>query len=149
MIIASTAVFMISCTSQTDENPILNQIENLESGLDSTYLPFEMYFEGRDFDIMVYVEEDSLFNIYEPIFAKHGYSGNGYSWEGLIEQIIKKLNPELLNHIMFDSEAGAFFAIADSRESQIRFGKLLQPIFSDLSILEKYIQEADRSKIFD
>ena len=148
--VITLAAFIISCTNHTDENSSEKQIEIVEYGQDtSSYFPFELYYEGQDFDIMVYIEEDSLLDLYSPIFSKYDYSGNGYSWDGHIEQIIKKLDPELLNHIEFDSEAGAFFAIADSRESQIRFGELLHPIFSDLSILEKYIQEADRSKIFD
>ncbi|MBK8145064.1 MAG: hypothetical protein IPK62_08730 [Bacteroidetes bacterium] len=36
--------------------------------------------------------------------------------EGHIKQILETLKPELLQHIRFDPEAGAFFATADQKK---------------------------------
>jgi len=78
-----------------------------------------------------------------------GYEGNGYCWEGHITQLLEQLDPELLDHIEFDPEAGAFFAYADSKASMERFVNLLSPIFSDLTKLATYVEAADRDRVDD
>ena len=111
--------------------------------------PFYIGGEGELFYLGAAIENDTLYNVYNPIFKKHGYSGNGYSWEGHIEQILEKVDNDLLHHIEFDAEAGAFFAQADSKESQQRFVNILSPIFTDLPQLEAYLKKADRARIID
>ena len=111
--------------------------------------PFNVSSNGGQFLITVDTEGSELYPKYFQFFNKYGYSGNGYCWEGLIKQILEKLNPELLKHIDFDPEAGAFFASADSKENQTKFIELLSPIFADFNKLEKYVSKADRSRIDD
>ncbi len=111
--------------------------------------PFIIGDEGGQLFIVAPIESDTLFDMYVPLFEKYGYSGNGYSWEGNIQQILEKLDNELLAHIEFDAEAGAFFANADSKETQQRFVNTLSPIFSDLAKLEEYLKKADRKRVFD
>lgn len=111
--------------------------------------PFILGDEDGQLFIVAPIESDTLFDMYVPLFEKYGYSGNGYSWEGNIQQILEKLDKELLAHIEFGAEAGAFFANADSKESQQRFVNILSPIFADLSQLEAYLKKADRGRISD
>jgi hypothetical protein len=113
------------------------------------YFPFELADDNEAFSISVEIESPELFSKYQPLFERYGYSGNGYSWEGHIIQILENIDPELLETIEFDPEAGAFFASADTKENQIRFAELLSPIFSDMTELEGYIKNADRSRIDD
>ncbi len=101
------------------------------------------------FTIVAQIESAELFKKYNPIFERNGYSGNGYCWEGHITQILEKIDKELLSHIEFDPEAGAFFAYADSKATQQKFVDLIGPIFTDLKKLEEYIKAADRSRIDD
>lgn len=110
--------------------------------------PFKVY-KTDYFVITAHIESPELYNKYGEIFEKYGYSGNGYSWEGHIAQIIKKEAPDLTKHIMFDSEAGAFFAYASSENAQNQFLNLLCPIFKDTDNLESYISAANRRKIDD
>lgn len=86
---------------------------------------------------------------YMELFYSYEYEPNGYCWEGHITQILEKENPDLLTHLTFDSEAGAFYVEADSEESQQSFIDALCPIFQDLQKLEEYISSADRSRIDD
>lgn len=86
---------------------------------------------------------------YYNLFKKYGYNGNGYCWEGHIQQILEKKDRQLLKHIDFDSEAGMFAADADSKEAQQKFVEILSPIFSDLNVLSKWVKKADRSRIDD
>lgn len=114
----------------------------------STY-PFKITESNGEYDIAAEIESEELSAKYAQVFEKHGYSGNGYCWEGHIIQILEKTDKSLLNHIDFDPEAGAFFAYADSQKSQQRFIEILSPIFSDLKKLEAYILSADRDRIDD
>lgn len=113
---------------------------------ETTY-PFKIY--NTDYFVIEAETEGELYPKYAEFFEKLGYSGNGYCWEGHIIQILQKKNPELLSHLDFDPEAGAFFCYADSEESRAEFLKTLCPIFSDLEILEEYVKAADRSLIDD
>ncbi len=113
------------------------------------YSPFVLSNSNGHYSITVAIESEEFFTKYSPSFEKYDYSGNGYSWEGHIHQILEKINPDLLQHIEFDPEAGAFYAYADTEDNQIKFAELLSPIFSDLTKLEDYLKKADRSRIDD
>ena len=110
--------------------------------------PFQVM-DDEQFTILAALESDDLYEKYYPFFGKHGYEGNGYCWEGHIVQILEEKDSELLNHLNFDPEAGAFYAYADSKESQIRFINLVSPIFSDIEVLEGYVKSADHDRIDD
>jgi len=112
------------------------------------HYPFILY-NDSSYMIAAEIEDLAMFDKYNPIFEKYGYSGNGYSWEGHIIQILKKVKSDLIIRIMFDPEAGGFYAFADSERSQREIVKILSPIFSDIPKLEAYLKSADRSKIDD
>jgi hypothetical protein len=113
------------------------------------YYPFELQDFNGQHNIVANIEAEDLYPKYYDFFQKHGYEGNGYCWEGHITQIVEKLDKSLLTQIDFDPEAGAFFAIAKTRESQLKFVELLSPIFSDMKKLEEWVKKADRSRIDD
>ncbi len=111
--------------------------------------PFKINELSGHFVIVAETESSELYPKYAEFFEQFGYSGNGYCWEAHIIQILQKLDPALLSHIDFDPEAGAFYAYADTKENQLKFVQLLSPIFSDMDILKKYVEQADRSRIDD
>jgi hypothetical protein len=113
------------------------------------YYPFELQEIGGQYQLVANIESADLYPKYYDFFQKHGYEGNGYCWEGHITQILEKLDKKLLSHIEFDPEAGAFFANADSKETQLKFVETLSPIFSDMKKLEEWVKKADRSRIDD
>ncbi len=128
----------MSCESKKNDNYKKPSMTN--------FAPFEIYENGGSFRIKAEVE---MLPKYMELFASHDYEPNGYCWESHITQILEKENPDLLNHVEFDPEAGGFYAIADSKDSQLDFVNTLSPIFQDMSKLEKYISSADRSRIDD
>ena len=101
------------------------------------------------YQIVAEIESEELFSLYNPLFIKHGYSGNGYCWEGHITQILEKEQPDLQNHMEFDPEAGLFFADVDTADNLYAIASLLSAIFTDLPKLEEYIETADRHLIDD
>ncbi len=111
------------------------------------FYPFKISSEDGNYSILADLTNEDLYPKYHDFFDEQEYEGNGYCWEGHITQILEKLDPELLEHIEFDPEAGAFFAYADSEANQRRFVELLSPIFSDLSKLEAYVASADSDRI--
>ena len=93
--------------------------------------------------------EGDLFPIYNPIFTKFGLSGNGYSWEGVVIQVLEQEHPELLQKIQFDPEAGGFYAFAENKDVQLKFMDVLCPIFQDTKLLEQFLSSIDRTQIDD
>jgi len=110
--------------------------------------PFLIYKDGS-YLIAAEIENKELFDKYNPIFVKYDYSGNGYSWEGHIKQILQKQDPSLLKHLQFDPEAGGFYVFADSEKTQRQFAEFVSKIFKDIPTLEQYLKTADREKIDD
>lgn len=85
----------------------------------------------------------------DSILIKNEYYPNGYCYESHITQMLESLDSELLKHIEFDSEAGAFYARVDSEENQFKIVNLLSPIFSDTVKFEEWVKKANRSKIHE
>lgn len=128
--------FVIAATDSTKEKTM-------------SYFPFELEQSNGEWIITAFLGSQELYPKYSDFFHKHGYEGNGPTWEGHIRQILEQIDKPLLSHIDFNVEAGAFFANADSKETQIRFAELLSPIFSDLNKLEEWVKKADRDRIDD
>ena len=112
------------------------------------YDPFVIYKDGS-YMIAAEIESKEVFDKYNPIFEKYQYSGNGYSWEGHIKQMLQNENPTLLKHLQFDPEAGGFYVFADSEKTQRQFADIVSKIFKDIPKLEQYLKTADREKIDD
>jgi Immunity protein 51 len=159
MTIFTTALFLfgLSCSQQdnksepaaknsTDTSIVKTKKSNNHM---TKYFPFKISDDNGRFTLIVETESPELYPTYADFFEQYEYSGNGYCWEGHIIQILEKLNPELLHHIDFDPEAGAFFSYADTKKNQIKIVELLSPIFADLTKLAEYVKKADRSRIDD
>jgi len=116
---------------------------------DAKTFPFDISFSAGKYVIAVELGDPRLYPSYFNLFKKYGYEGNGPCWEGHIRQILEKKDPGLLAHLEFDPEGDAFFAYADSRETQQKFVDILSPIFSNLDVLGDWVKKADRSRIDD
>ena len=134
-------------------HPFLSQPDTTRPAMKSKpvnkFFPFEIVDIGGRYQIAAQIESPGLYPKYHDFFKSYEYEGNGYCWEGHVTQILEKLDKELLKHIEFNSEGGAFFATADSKASQVKFVELLSPIFSDFRKLGLWVKKADRSRISD
>ncbi|MEP7265289.1 MAG: Imm51 family immunity protein [Bacteroidota bacterium] len=152
LILATFFVFGQSCSQDNKTNKSLAHKDTSTVKPNSAmtnYFPFTISTSEGKFIIQAATESPELYPTYAEVFARNEYSGNGYSWEGHIIQILEKLNPALLQHIEFDPEAGSFFCYADTKENQLKFVEILSPIFADLKKLEEYIKKANRTRIDD
>lgn len=84
---------------------------------------------------------------YQSIWDEFGYSGNGYTWEGLIRQFLKK--DKLNIAVEFDSEAGTFWANLKTRSDQLKLAKYIHDLCADKKKFRQYIKQADRSLVDD
>jgi len=100
-------------------------------------------------EIFIDLQSNKLYPRYYNMFAKYEYEGNGYCWEGHIEQILDDLQPELLDQIEFDPEAGSLTIISDDQKILKTVSELLNPIFEDLETLKSWISKANRDRIED
>jgi hypothetical protein len=126
----------------SNSNKLLTKMNNKN-------FPFEVLEINGHYQITAAIESPALYPEYYNLFKKYNYEGNGYCWEGHITQILEQLDKELLKHIEFDPEAGSFVAHVDTKANQIKFMKILQPIFSELNKLEAWVKKANRSRIDD
>lgn len=111
--------------------------------------PFTVRQVDGKYMISAEIEEPPLYPKYFNLFKKYNYTGNGQTWSDLIQQILKKQAPDLLGRIQLDPEASMFAAYANTVADEQRFLNILVPVFSNLSMLEHYIKQADRSKFDD
>ena len=122
---------MVSCSETQKINPYpFVKLDNAEPGLLASL-------------------ENELFDTYYPIFEKNGLTGNGYSFEGLITEFLKKQNSKLLSKIRFDSEAGGCFMFFENDIDRENLLQEIAPIFADTVRLDSLMQTVDREMIDD
>jgi len=84
---------------------------------------------------------------FQSIWDEFEYSGNGYTWEGLIKQFIKK---DKLNIVVaFDSEAWTFWANLKTKSDQLTLAKYIHDLCTNKKKFREYVKKADRSLVDD
>ena len=84
---------------------------------------------------------------YAKEFGKHGLYGNGYCWEGVVEQLIEKKQKELLSKINFDAEADTCFISCDNENSMKKLATFINSELSTKEKLRQAILSIDKSKL--
>ena len=105
------------------------------------YFPLQISDENEIYSLMITSDEGMFF--FE-LLADYGLYGNGPCWEGIIQQILEKDMPELLDTIEFDSEADACLLHFESKRDSKRVAKHLHEICINNSILEQYLKSIDK-----
>jgi hypothetical protein len=75
------------------------------------------------------------------------YSGNGYTWEGLLKQFIRK--DKFTIDVEFDSEGGEFWASLKTRADQLKFAQYIHELCANKNKFREYVKNADRSSVDD
>ncbi len=94
--------------------------------------------------VCVYNEQDGLFELGERIHARYELAYmNGYNWDALIRFYVTSLDPELMEHVDTDPEAGMFAAYAEYSAENVermkRFQQHVLKMVSDETALMKLI----------
>lgn len=89
----------------------------------------EYEYENKQY-YTVYVWQDEMVHYIET-FDQFGYYGNGVAWEELCRTMIELENPELLDKITTESEAGQATIYAVNKDVQIEVAKAIHKWSTD------------------
>lgn len=102
--------------------------------------------EHGSISVCVYIESDGIFQLGERINERfeEAYM-NGYNWDALIRFYIAKVDPDLIQEINADPEAGMFSAYMPYSEKNLdkmrRFESYIHELLSDEAALFKLIED--------
>jgi Immunity protein 51 len=112
------------------------------------FWPFIIY-KDSSYMVAANLNNDTTLNKFGTLFEKFEGDGTGYNWAALIKVILKKENPDLIKHLDFDPEAGAFYLFADSEKSQRQFAEFASEIFKDTTKIIFYLTGPDKEKALE
>lgn len=137
---------ILSCTSNTKQKMTSEEMQNqereefkkiaeanAEAYAKMPYFPAEIFSQEQHYSVQITATSGMFFT---DEFAKYDLYGNGYCWEGIIEQLIGQKNPSLLNRVDFDSEADVCFI---SCSDEVSMNELAEIIHSFCSTKEKFL----------
>lgn len=102
--------------------------------------------EHGSISVCVYIENDGIFQLGEKINERfeEAYM-NGYNWDALIRFYVGKVDPDLMQEINTDPEAGMFSAYMPHSEENLdkmrRFESYIRELLSDEAALFKLIED--------
>jgi hypothetical protein len=102
--------------------------------------------EHGSISLCVYVEHDALFQLGERIYSRfpEAYM-NGYNWDAVIAFYVGQKDPELMEQVGRDPEAGMYAAYMsyspENLEKMKRFESLVRDLLSDDEAVMSYIEE--------
>lgn len=95
----------------------------------------------------VTIESDAI-GFYFEFLADHLLYGNGYSWEGIIEQYLEKNNNTLLKELDFDSENDTFVVYCSSVTAQKSLVETIHNLCMNENTFSHFLNDLDRSRIY-
>lgn len=74
---------------------------------------------------------------------RHELQGGGYTWEAVVESLLRQRSPELLSKLEFDPEGSMFCAYGHDRETLRAVAALIREVQADETLLAEAITHAD------
>jgi hypothetical protein len=81
-----------------------------------------------------------------PLFHERGLQGGGYTWEAVVDSLVRQRRPDLEPDLAFDSEAGMFVALG-SRDTLRAVSKLIQEAIRNPAVLQEAVDAADPDRL--
>ena len=102
--------------------------------------------EHGSISVCVYIENDGIFQLGERINERFEEAYvNGYNWDALIRFYVGKVDPDLMQEINTDPEAGMFSAYISYSEENLdkmrRFKSYIHGLLSDETVLFRLIED--------
>ena len=102
--------------------------------------------EHGSISLCIYIENEGIFQLGERINERfeEAYM-NGYNWDALIRFYISKVDPDLMQEVKTDPEAGMFSAYISYSEENLdkmrRFKSYIHGLLSDETVLFRLIED--------
>jgi hypothetical protein len=74
-------------------------------------------------------------------FDERGLAGNGYTWEAVVDALVRRRRPELVDHVGYDSET-AMFVATGARTTLLAVAELVRLAIDDAAVLKAAIDAA-------
>lgn len=102
--------------------------------------------EHNAISVCVYIENDEILALGERINAEFDEAYmNGYGWDAVIRFYVEQVDPELMNVVKTDPEAGMFSAYTiyspENLDAMKRFESHVSAMLADEQTLRKFIGE--------
>ncbi|MEM6964110.1 MAG: Imm51 family immunity protein [Bacteroidota bacterium] len=101
--------------------------------------------QGENFYSVQIIADVGAF--YASEFGKYGLYGNGYCWEGIVEQLVAKKQKALLSKISFDAEADTCFIACKDKNSMEELARFINRELSSKAKFNEVIQSIDKSEL--
>jgi hypothetical protein len=102
--------------------------------------------DHKSISVCVYIENDALFSLGERINARYedAYM-NGYNWDALIRCYVANADPDLMDEVQADPEAGMYSAFMtyspENLKKMKRFESHIRKMLADEKLLMDFIEE--------
>jgi cell wall-associated NlpC family hydrolase len=81
-----------------------------------------------------------------PMFDERGLAGNGYTWEAIVDALVRKRRSDLVDQIGYDSES-AMFVATGARATLLVVAELVRQVIADESLLKSTLDSADPDRL--
>lgn len=108
------------------------------------YFPAEASSNGQYYSVQITAISGMFFT---DEFEQHDLYGNGYCWEGVIEQVLEQKNPGLLKRIKFDPEADTCFISCPDEGTMNELAKTIHEFCSTKEKMLKVLESIDKSRL--
>jgi hypothetical protein len=81
-----------------------------------------------------------------PLFSERGLAGNGYTWEAVVDSLLRLRRAELVPQIAYDSEGSMFVAVG-ARQPLLAVAQLIQAALGDPTLLKAAVDAADPDRL--
>jgi len=76
-----------------------------------------------------------------PLFDERGLAGNGYTWEAVVDSLVRRRRPDLVALVAYDSETAMFVAVG-GRANLVAVAGLLRAALDDGAVLKQALDHA-------
>jgi hypothetical protein len=81
-----------------------------------------------------------------PLFDSRGLAGNGYTWEAVVDALVRLRRPDLADSFGTDSET-AMFVATGSRATLVALAGLLRTALADETLLKTALDAASPDRL--
>ena len=78
------------------------------------------------------------------VFEEMGYTGNGYTWDAVVDALIRMHASDLVDKLDYTSEGGMFCVESTDPEALKIVAQLLRKALQDTDLLREAIKNADK-----
>lgn len=117
---------------------------NTENYAKMPFFPADTLAHGGHYSVQITALSGMFFT---EEFEQHDLYGNGYCWEGIVEQLLEQKNRGLLSRVTFDSEADVCFISCPDEATMSELAKTVHEFLSTKEKLVEVLKSINKSRL--